>query len=143
GRGPRERRLTAAPPHLDNVLALAGRFGVQHYPWQRQAFAAACRREGGRFLHRLAGISVPRGNGKSYGGAVVGLWRLFCGKPSQDIISAALDYEGAKVVLDHARSIVRGHPALAGAVEVRADGLLVPSTGSRWTVTSREHTASR
>jgi phage terminase large subunit-like protein len=61
----------------------------------------------------------------------------------QDIISAALDYDGAKVVLDHARSIIRGHPALSEAIEVQANGLLVPATGSRWTVTSRDHTASR
>ena len=86
---------------------------------------------------------MPRGNGKSFGGAGVGLWRLLCGPPVQDIISAALDFDGARVVLDHARSIIRSHPALAEAVEVQANGLLVPSTGSRWTITSREHTASR
>ena len=38
---------------------------------------------------------------------------------------------------------MRGHPALAQAVEVQANALIVPSTGSRWTITSREHTASR
>ena len=94
----------------------------------------------GGCVHRPAGISVPRGNGKSYGGAVVGLWRLLAG---QDIISAALDYDGAKVVMDHARGIIRAHPALAGTIEVQANGLYVLSTGSRWTITSREHTASR
>jgi hypothetical protein len=132
-----------APALLDDVLAFAGRFGVQLYPWQGDAFGRACQRTEGRFVHRVGGISVPRGNGKSYGGALVGVWRLLCGRPPQDIISAALDYEGAKVVLEHARSIVRSHSALADAIEVRADGLLVPSTGSRWTITSREHTASR
>jgi len=128
---------------LDQVLAFADHFGIRLYPWQRDAFGQACRREGGRFVRRLAGASVPRGNGKSYGGAVVGLWRLLCGRPPQDIISAALDYDGAKVVLDHARSIVRGHDGLADAIEVQANGLYVPATRSRWTITSREHTASR
>jgi hypothetical protein len=132
-----------SPALLDDGLAFATHFGVALYPWQREAFGRACRREGGHFTYRLAGASVPRGNGKSYGGATVGVWRLLCGKPPQDVISAALDYDGAKVVLDHARSIVRGHPALADAIEVQANGLYVPSTGSRWTITSREHTASR
>jgi hypothetical protein len=131
------------PELLDDVLLFAKHFGVALYPWQVEAFGAACRRDGGLFVHRIAGVSVPRGNGKSYAGALVGVWRLLCGKPPQDIISAALDYEGAKVVLAHARSIVRAHPGLAEAIEVQANGLYVPATGSRWTVTSREHTASR
>jgi hypothetical protein len=132
-----------APALLDDFLAFARAFGLVLYLWQQEAFGAACRRERGCFVHRLAGVSVPRGNGKSWGGAAVGVWRLLCGRPPQDIISAALDYEGAKVVLDHARAIVRGHAALAEAIEVQASGLYVPATGSRWTVTSRDHTASR
>jgi hypothetical protein len=128
---------------LDDVITFSKTFGVELYDWQRTAFGAACRREGGRFVHRVAGISVPRGNGKSYGGAVVGLWRLVCGPEPQDIVSAALDLDGAKVVLDHAKRIVRGNKALSKAVDIQAGGLLVKSTGSRWTITSREHTASR
>jgi hypothetical protein len=95
-------------------------------------------------VHRVAGVSLPRGNGKSYAGAAVDVWRLLCGKPPPDIISAALDFEGAKVVLEHAPSIVCGHVALSEAIEVRADGLYVPPTGSRWTVTSaRSHRVAR
>lgn len=135
--------MTLAPALLDSFLAFAAAFGLVLYPWQAEAFGTACRREGGRFVHRVAAVSVPRGNGKSYAGAGVGVWRLLCGRPPQDIISAALDLEGARVVLDHARTIIRGHPALEGAIEVQANGLLVPETGSRWTITSREHTASR
>ncbi len=135
--------MNLAPVVLDDVLAFAAAFGVEVYPWQRDAFGAACRREGGRFVYRVAGVSVPRGNGKSFAGALVGLWRLLVGPGRQGIISAALDYDGAKVVLEHARSIVRGHDGLAEAIEVQANGLYVPATGSRWTITSREHTASR
>ncbi len=50
---------------------------------------------------------MPRGNGKSYGAAAVGLWRLLFGKAPQDIIGAALDHEGAKIILTHAKAIVR------------------------------------
>ncbi|MCW5891365.1 MAG: hypothetical protein KIT14_12555 [bacterium] len=128
---------------LDDLLAFTRHFDLTLYDWQADAFGQACARVDQRFKYRLAGISVPRGNGKSYGGALVGLWRLLCGPPPQDIISAALDYDGAKVVLEHARQIVRAVPALADVIEVGATGLSVPATGSRWTVTTREHTASR
>ena len=131
--------MTLAPAVLDDFLAFAAAFGLVLYLWQAEAFGGACRREAGRFVHRVAGVSVPRGNGKSFAGALVGFWRPLCGPPVQDIISAALDYDGAKVVLEHARAIIRGHPTLAEAVDVQAGGLLVPSTGSRWTITSREH----
>lgn len=131
------------PAILEDVRAFAAHVGVVLYPWQADAFGAACERAEGRFRYRLAAISVPRGNGKSWGGAVVGLWRLLCGPPRQDIISAALDFDGAKVVLEHARQIVRSSDALSGVIEVQANGIVVPSTGSRWTVTTRDHTASR
>jgi phage terminase large subunit-like protein len=127
----------------EDLLVFADTFGVPFYPWQVEAFGEACRRDGGRFVHPLAGISVPRGNGKSYGAAVVGLWRLLCGPPPQLCLSAALDYEGAKVVLDHAGRLVRSHPDLEAAVELRADSILVPATGSRWLIRSREHSSSR
>lgn len=128
---------------LDSLTEFAERMGVTLYPWQSVAFSGATERVDGRFRWRLAGVSVPRGNGKSYAGAVVGLWRLLCGPAPQDVLSAALDYDGAKVLLDHARAIIRGNPAMSRAVEVRANGFVVPSTGSRWTITSREHTAAR
>jgi phage terminase large subunit-like protein len=73
----------------------------------------------------------------------VGIWRLVAGPPHCDTISVALDLDGARVVLDHARAIVRRDPALAEAIEIRANSLLYGSADSRWTITSREHTASR
>ena len=41
--------------------------GVHLFDWQREAYGAATRGQ-----YRLAGISVPRGNGKSYADAAVG-----------------------------------------------------------------------
>lgn len=38
---------------------------------------------------RVVGISAPRGDGKSLGAALVGLWPLLAGPPGQDILSAA------------------------------------------------------
>ena len=125
----------------ESFLAFSDFFEIALYTWQREAFGEATRREAGRFIHPLSGISVPRGNGKSYGAAGVGAWRLVFGTKRTLVLSAALDVEGAKVVMDHGASILRSHPELDRVVDVRAD--VVPSTGSRWIVRSREHTASR
>ena len=135
------KRLSRAV--LDQFTAFTDHFGIDLFPWQREAFSTATARRRGRFVHRLAGISVPRGDGKSFAGAAVGVWRLLAGPEPQDIISAALDVDGARIVLNHARAIIGAHPDLDRAIETRAHSLLVPATGSRWTVTSREHTASR
>ena len=86
---------------------------------------------------------MSRGQGKSYAASVVAIWRLLCGPAPADLISCALDSDGAKVVLDHAKRIVRGNPTLAKAIEIRAGELVGPSTGSRWTIVSREHLSSR
>lgn len=118
-------------------------FGNDLFDWQTEAFGEATRREAGAFVHPLAAVSVPRGDGKSFGSAKVGAWRLTAGPPPQEIVSVALDTEGAKVVLDHAKRIFRGHPDLLDAVEIRADSIIVPSTGSRWIVRSKDHAASR
>jgi hypothetical protein len=119
------------------------RFDVRLYPWQQEAFGAATQRAANRFVRPLAGISAPRGDGKSFGSATVGIWRLVAGPPNCDIISSALDLDGARVMLDHARAIVRGDTSLADAIDIRAHSLHYPATNSRWTITSREHTASR
>jgi len=63
----------------EDLLAFAAAFGVEMFPWQREAFGAACQRIGGGFRYRLARISVARGQGKSYAAAVVAIWRLVCG----------------------------------------------------------------
>lgn len=127
----------------ENFPAWCDHFGIRLYPWQRDAFGDATRRAGGRFLHRLAGISVPRGNGKSWGASAVGAWQLVTAPPPVLILSEALDYEGARVVLDHAKALLRSHPALEASVQFLADEIKVPSTGSRWLIRSRDHTSSR
>jgi phage terminase large subunit-like protein len=127
----------------ENFLIFCSTFDIPLYPWQIDTFGEACRRDGGRFVHPLAGISVPRGNGKSYGAACVGAWRLVCGPQPQEVLSLALGYEGARVILDHAKRIFRSHRDLEATVELRADSILVPATGARWQIKSREHSASR
>ncbi len=131
------------PELAEDFTAFCDEFRIPLFHWQPQDFGRALRRERGRFVHRIAGISVPRGDGKTHGTAAAGLWRLLCGKAPQHVSSSALDREGAKVMLQHGKRMVRNHPDLATAIKALADGFVVPSTGSRWTITSRDHESSR
>ena len=72
---------------LNNFGAFCDHFAIELFPWQREAFGQATDRRRHQFRYRLAGVSVPRGDGKSYAGAAVGLWRLLAGPAPQDVIS--------------------------------------------------------
>lgn len=136
----RLRDLTAAEASTvrESFLVWCDAFGVQLYDWQEEAFGEALRREHGRFKYRVAAISVPRGNGKSYAGAAVGAW-MMTRKPRAHVLSSALGLESAAVVLNYGRDFFREQ----SGVELMANAIRIPSTGSRWTITSREHTTSR
>jgi phage terminase large subunit-like protein len=127
----------------EDFLACVERYRIPFFPWQREAFGEAARRVAGRFVHPLSGISVPRGNGKSWGSAAVGVWRLIFAPPPTLILSAALDYEGAKVIMDHAKTMLRARGLDQRIIDVRADELINQANGNRWVIRSREHTASR
>jgi hypothetical protein len=133
----------AVPDDELSFLAFCEMFGIKLFAWQVEAFGAAAERRDGRFVRHLDGISVPRGVGKSYAAAAFALWRLVCGPHRQDMISVALDYEGAGIVMDHARQMVERSEHLSRVVEMKRGELLVPSRRSRWTVEPRDHTSTR
>src|SRR5512134_696982 len=94
----------------DDFLCCCDTFDIPLFSWQREAFGGATQRAEGKFIHPLGAISVPRGNGKSYGAAAVGAWLFRFGPQPQDVLSVALNLEGAGVILNHARRILKGHP---------------------------------
>jgi len=118
----------------ESFPAFVERYRIPLFDWQGAAFGEAARREfypatdgrpaGRYFAHPLSGVSVPRGNGKSFGAAAVGTWRLIFGPPRLLILSAALDYEGAKVIQDHAKTMLRARGLDQRLVDVRADELI-------------------
>jgi phage terminase large subunit-like protein len=124
----------------ESFPAWCAEFGITLFPWQQEAFGGATRRSDGRFVHRLAAISTPRGDGKSMGSAAVASWRLICAPAPTLVVSVALDREGALITLRHGRSILRGIPGLQA--EFLSDEIRM-STGSRWIVRSRDHMSSR
>ena len=136
----------------DDALAFLEDVGVGLWGWQRDILRDALQRRSGRFQRRFAVISLPRGNGKSYMAACVALWRLFCGPAGQDIVSVALDQDGARVIFGYGRELIERNPALRASASVFRDEIVVdtgrdadgiPRRQSRWTVEPREHTSTR
>jgi phage terminase large subunit-like protein len=130
--------------HLaEDWYAFCQHYRLGPFPWQIDAGRQAFARKDGKFVHRIAAATTPRGNGKSWFAASGGVWRLLTGPPPQLILGCALDLEGAKVIQTLAKRLLRSHPDLSAAVELYASEIRVPSTGSRWLIRSREHAASR
>lgn len=128
----------------ESLVAFCEWAGIPLLDWQREAFGAATERLGGRFRFRLAGLSISRGNGKTWAAAIVGLWRLVCGRPGTVIVSSALDSDGARLTLKHARRIIAASPKLEElGIEIFQSELRIARTGSYWRVVSRDHQSSR
>jgi hypothetical protein len=117
-------------------------------PWEFQAQIlrqVAERNEAGKFVHRIAVVSLPRQNGKSTLGAWLALWRLYCDPLEQEIVSVALDRDGARIILGDARRIVRNSNILYSLLD---DNGLTRSEirlrdGGRWMIRSSDAVYSR
>jgi len=127
---------------LESPVAFADAVHVRLYGWQADVLARGFRREQGRFGRPIVGVSLPRGDGKTWLASYSGSWRFVCGRAPQHILSAALDYEGARLTVRYARGFL-SELVERGEVVERANGFVIPTTGSVWQITSREHTASR
>lgn len=126
----------------EDPVAFAELVGVELWDWQKDVLRAALRRRNGVFVRPVVALSWPRGDSKTYLSGLVGAWRLVVGPVPGEVLSAALDTEGAKLTVRYGRQFLRPFVE-SGEVLERADGFEVPATGSRWTITSRDHTASR
>lgn len=100
-----------------------------------------------RFDRRVVVISTPRQNGKSTLSAWIGLWRFFC-DPSNDgdIVTVALDREGAQIILGDARRVIMGSEVLSSLID--SDYGLTRSEirlrdGRRWLIKSADAVYSR
>lgn len=64
----------------EDLIAFCDAFRIGLFDWQREDFRRALKRDNGRFIYRIVGISVRRGYGKMHGTAASGVWRLISGK---------------------------------------------------------------
>ena len=138
--------------YTEDALSFLRDIGAGLWSWQEDILREALQRRSGRFLTPLVVGSLPRGNGKSYMAACIAAWRLFCGPAGQDIISVALDQDGARVIFAFGRQLIERNPALLASARILRDEIILdtgrdahglPRPESRWTVEPREHTSSR
>jgi phage terminase large subunit-like protein len=111
-------------------------------PWQRDEIIRplfGTLRPDGLRQYRTAFVSMPRRGGKSTLAAGIGLWLLVADdEPGAYVVSAAANREQARVVFDQAARMVEASPALSALVQVYRSELVIPSTGSRYKVLSRD-----
>src|SRR5262249_27452669 len=89
--------------------------------------------------YRSAFVTLPRRNGKSVLAAGVALYLLFADdEPGSYVVSAAANREQTRVVFDQAARMVEASPALSAMAQVYRGEIVIPATGSRYKVLSRD-----
>jgi phage terminase large subunit-like protein len=141
-KAPARRVLEFFRAHLCHTAGAKAGQPLRLVPWQRKEIVeplfGTIRRDGLR-QYRTAFITLPRRNGKSTLAAGVGLYLLVADdEPGAEVVSAAANREQARVVFDVARRMVEASPALSAMAQVYRHEIVIPSTGSRYKVVSRD-----
>ena len=92
--------------------------------------------------YRVAGLSTPRQNGKSYMGAVAGAF-VATMRPGSLVVSVAQDADAARIILNYARKIFLGNDLLAAMLVDELKSEISLANGSRWIIKSSEAVSSR
>lgn len=141
-KAPARRALEFFETHLRHTAGAKAGQPLRLAPWQRkeiiQPIFNTLRPDGLR-QYRTAFVTMPRRNGKSSLAAGVALYLLVAdGEPGAYVVSAAANREQARVVFDQAARMVEASPALSAMAQVYRGEIVIPSTGSRYKVLSRD-----
>ena len=141
-KAPDKRVLEFFETHLRHTAGAKAGQPLRLAPWQRQEIITplfgTLRRDGLR-RYRSAFVTMPRRNGKSSLAAGIALYLLFADdEPGSYVVSAAANREQARVVFDQAAKMVEASPALSSMSQVYRSEIVIPSTGSRYKVLSRD-----
>ncbi len=124
-------------------LEFCARLAIPLFDWQREAFGAATRRAADRFLTPLVGISVPRGDGEvvwlGCRGAVAACVRQ-PGRTSSARRSTRQVRASCWIMRGPSCGVIRRCRTRSTC---RQTPCSTPRRIRAWTITSREHTASR
>jgi phage terminase large subunit-like protein len=139
---PARRVLEFFETHLRHTAGAKTGQPLRLAPWQREEILrpifGTLRKDGLR-QYRSAFVSMPRRNGKSSLAAGIALYLLFADdEPGSYVVSAAANREQARVVFDVAAKMVEASPALSAMAQVYRGEIVIPSTGSRYKVLSRD-----
>jgi phage terminase large subunit-like protein len=141
-KAPATRVLEFFETHLRHTAGAKAGQPLRLAPWQREEIIRplfGTLRPDGLRQYRTAFVTMPRRNGKSVLAAGVALYLLVADdEPGAYVVSAAANREQARVVFDQAAKMVEASPALSAMAQVYRSEIVIPSTGSRYKVLSRD-----
>jgi phage terminase large subunit-like protein len=88
--------------------------------------------------HRISLVGMPRKNGKSAVGSVLGLYSLILGPRGAEVYSVAAEKEQARIVFQDAKRTVEASPELSAITKLYRDAIELPSFNSVYRVLSAE-----
>jgi phage terminase large subunit-like protein len=139
---PAKRVLEFFETHLRHTVGQKAGSPLRLAPWQRKEIIAplfGTLRKDGLRQYRTCFVTLPRRNGKSVIAGSIALYLLVADdEPGSYVVSAAANREQALVVFDGAARMVEASPALSAMCQVYRGEIVVPSTGSRYKVLSRD-----
>lgn len=107
--------------------------------WQANLFRDLLeRRPDGRRRHRRGLVGMPRKNGKSLLGSVLGIYGLMLDEPGAEVYSVAGSKEQARIVFGEAKKMVESDPELSEALTIYKNAIEFTANGSVWRVLSAE-----
>lgn len=121
----------------DSVAGKAGTALVLR-DWQRTLLEHLFAWDENGLRHRASLVGMPRKNGKSALGSVLGLYSLILGPKGAEVYSVAAEKEQARIVFADAKRTVEASPELSAITKLYRDAIELPSFNSVYRVLSAE-----
>jgi phage terminase large subunit-like protein len=121
----------------DTIAGKAGQRMVLR-GWQVSLLEHMFAFEDGGFRHTSQYVSMPRKNGKSALGSIIGVYGLILGGGGSEVFSVAAEKEQARIVFSDAKRIIEASPELSAITKLYRDAIELPKLGSVYRVVSAE-----
>jgi phage terminase large subunit-like protein len=120
--------------------SVAGKAGTQLHlrDWQKLLLEHLFAWDEDGLRHRISLVGMPRKNGKSALGSVLGLYSLILGPKGGEVYSVAAEKEQARIVFSDARRTVEASPELSAITKLYRDAIELPSFNSVYRVLSAD-----
>ena len=120
--------------------SVAGRSGepLVLRPWQVSMLEHMFAYENGGYRHQSQLILMPRKNGKSAVGSLIGVYGLILGGGGSEVFSVAAEKQQARIVFEDAKRIVEASPELSAITKLYRDAIELPKLNSVYRVMSAE-----
>lgn len=120
--------------------SVAGRAGdpLLLRDWQKELIKHVFAGDERGYKHRVSLIGMPRKQGKSALGSVMGLYSLILGARGAEVYSVAAEKEQARIVFADAKRMVEASEELSSLTKLYRDAIELPHAGSVYRVLSAE-----